>query len=105
MTNNNNNTKLPFNKDLREVLTDIAIKRDDSTVEIAIAFGDFSGITFTRSKDELTFNSVTVTRGQSGNHASKWADDFFEFFQSDSETAVKRVNVLVSNYINPNKPF
>ena len=97
------NNNLVYNKELKDVITDITINRNPEQVEIIVAFGDFSGVTFTRSKDEVTFDNVTVTRGQSGNYASTWADDFFEHFQSDSETAVKRVSVLVNNYINPNK--
>ena len=99
------NNEIVYNKELKDVITDITINRDSEKVEIAVAFGDFSGVTFTRSKDEVTFNSVTVTRGQSGNYAATWADELFTHFQSDSETAVKRVSVLVSNYINPNKSF
>jgi hypothetical protein len=94
---------LVYNKDLKSVITDITIQKGSGTVTTTISFGDFSGVIFEQEAHKDIFNSVTVVRGQSGNYANEWAYEFFEHFQSDSPTAVTRMKVLVSNYINPKK--
>ena len=100
-----NTENLVYNKDLKTIITDITIQKDGDAVVTTISFGDFSGVILKQLKGRDCFTSVDIVRGQSGNYAAEWATEFFTHFQSDSPVAVKRINVLVSNYMNPVKPI